>query len=69
MSTSRVTLKCGRCGSTQFELPDHAPRPNDTIKCAGCGATDTWGHMQKTTLEQAKKQAEKAFKDAFKKWK
>jgi len=65
MSTSKVGISCGRCGGTQFEFPTN-PKPNDTVKCIKCGATGTWGAMQKSALDQTKKQVEESLKKLFK---
>jgi DNA-directed RNA polymerase subunit RPC12/RpoP len=67
MGTDRVTLKCGRCGSTQFSFPEN-PTASDQVTCADCGATSRYDQLQKLAVSEAKKQAEKIFKDAFKKW-
>lgn len=68
MATDRVTVKCGRCGSTQFRLPEN-PKPADQVTCAGCGATSRYDRLQAGAVKEVKKHVEDLFKDAFKKWK
>lgn len=67
MATDRVTLQCGRCGSTQFSFPKN-PKASDQVTCAGCGATSRYDQLQKAAVGEVKKQVDKIFKDAFKKW-
>jgi|SaaInl8_200m_RNA_FD_contig_31_2999195_length_793_multi_3_in_0_out_0_1 DNA-directed RNA polymerase subunit RPC12/RpoP len=35
-----IPLKCGKCGSPHFEVPEN-PQPDDAVRCRYCG-----GHVQ-----------------------
>ena len=64
----RLEVVCDRCGSKKFKLPDN-PGPNDTVTCAGCGATTTYGKLQDQAIAEAKKAVDNMFANAFKNWK
>lgn len=57
MSTSRVNLKCSKCGSDKFLLPQN-PQSNDVSSCAKCGASGRYDDMQKQSLELIKKKVQ-----------
>lgn len=67
MSKGEIRFNCARCGSAKFEFPSKNPRPDDVIICAKCGASGRYGDIQAEAVRQAKKHAEKMFKDIFKK--
>lgn len=61
----KVSLKCKKCGSDQFEIPDR-PTDSSKITCGKCGAVETYGKIMKQVGDQAaeamKKQLGKLFK-------
>ena len=66
MSSSQITIRCGRCGSEQFRLPNSPPQPDDVIECTGCGATGRYRDIQADAVRLAKAHMERAVRDAFK---
>lgn len=50
----KLTLKCSKCGSDQFEMPDR-PRLSDKVTCARCGASTRYGDLKKQAGSQAEK--------------
>ena len=61
----KVTLKCKKCGSDQFEAP---VRPNDNSKvtCRKCGAVETYGNIIKAVGDQAVKDIKRKLGKIFK---
>ncbi|TDV53454.1 hypothetical protein EDF87_101542 [Pseudomonas helmanticensis] len=61
----KVSLKCKKCGSEKFEIPNQ-PTDCSKITCGKCGAVETYGKIIKQVGDQAaeamKKQLEKLFK-------
>lgn len=68
MADDTIQFKCAKCGSDKFQFPSKNPRPDDVITCAGCGASGRYKDIQAEAMRQAKKEVEKIFKNAFKKW-
>ncbi|MGP0125299.1 ECs_2282 family putative zinc-binding protein [Pseudomonas bubulae] len=64
-SPMKVSIKCKKCGSDQFEIP---ARPNDSSKvtCGKCGAVETYGKIIKAVgdkvTEDLKRKLGKMFK-------
>lgn len=48
-----VPLRCGKCGSNKFVVPDHAT-DDSLVTCALCGAgIGPWGNVRVGILEEA----------------
>lgn len=63
MSKDLVTLKCGKCGSTRFELPKD-PKPNDIVTCAGCKGQGTYNQVMASAKKAVAEDLKKALKKA-----
>ncbi len=63
--TDEMTFKCASCGSTEFELPEN-PKPDDIVRCHGCGATNRYDVLHDQRIAAAKEHVSDIFKDAFK---
>ena len=49
-----VPLRCRKCGSNKFVVPDHAT-DDSLVTCADCGAgVGRWGDVRVGVLETAK---------------
>ena len=52
--THASPLRCGKCGSNRFVVPDHST-DDSLVTCADCGAgIGRWGDVRVGILEEAK---------------
>lgn len=66
MSQDTITFSCSACGSVQFKGLTSNNQPSDLITCAGCGATNTYGALHQSRMDQGHKLVEDTLRDAFK---
>lgn len=65
MATDKITVRCGRCGSDQFRLPNANPNAADVVACVGCGAQARYGDLRAEAVQLAKQHVGQALRDAF----
>lgn len=61
----KVSVKCKKCGSDQFEIPAR-PTNSSKITCGKCGAVETYGNVMQAVgdkvTEDLKRKLGKMFK-------
>ncbi|MBA1429085.1 ECs_2282 family putative zinc-binding protein [Pseudomonas orientalis] len=61
----KVSVKCKKCGSDQFEIPAR-PTNASRITCGKCGAVETYGNVMKAVGEKVAEDLKRKLGKMFK---